>query len=110
MPKHNNNGVPGGLGEIPEPLEAIQTGVQAVMYLPKLPADIISGVGGGLASMGSEMHSAADRAGTGPVAIVPAAVDYVVAIPKGVLSILRGGISGVDQALSGFQSTIRRLG
>ena len=44
MPKHNNNGVPGGLGEIPEPLEAIQTGVQAVMYLPKLPADIISGV------------------------------------------------------------------
>ncbi|MFH1486821.1 MAG: hypothetical protein ABIH46_12190 [Chloroflexota bacterium] len=108
--------MPERMPKLPDPIKVVDGIGDVVMEVPKLPARIVQSVGGAVAGMGADMKAAADQITNvpddmvpDPVTLVTGVVNYVVAIPKGVVKAIGGGISSVGDTLGSIESRLRRL-
>ena len=109
--------MPNGLKAPPEPLKVVDAIGDVIMHAPRLPAEVVQRAGAAGASMGTEMEAAVKRVTDipgdvlpDPITFVTGALDYVFAVPKGAVGVVKGVADGVAETLSGVQQRLRRLG
>ena len=108
--------MPNGLKPLPEPLKVVDAIGDVILQIPALPAKIAQQVGSAVQGFGSEqlaaVKSTTDVGGDAlpdPVTFVAGALDYVIAIPKGAVAVVKGMVEGVGDTLGSAQGRLRRL-
>ena len=103
------------IGNLPSPLAVVDAVGDSVMQVPATVGRVIGNVAGAISGGGRQMESAANRvANTGglpdPGTVVGAAVDFVAAVPSGLLGAVTGGLDGVRAGVDGIVGNVRKLG
>ena len=107
------NGLNGNGPNLPDPMGLVDALFDTVMAVPKLPGEVVQRVGNAASANGNEMEGAVRQSTNpdvlpDPVTFVAGAIDYVLSIPKGAFSAIRGGSDGVIQTAGDVQNRWRR--
>lgn len=108
--------MPNRVKSLPEPLKVVDAIGDVILHIPALPAKIVQRVGSAIQGAGSEQEGAVksitDVPGDAipdPVTFVAGALDYVIAIPKGAVGVVKGAVEGIGDTLGSAQERLRRL-